>query len=136
MNNTPQTDLSTLINRINLLCSKMGISINKMLIDCKLKKSVVDNMKKGSVPTIDKVRAIADYFGVSVDYLLGNTDERRPAPGRPIAIMGADTKHGGVRMVDTPEGAKISEIRDYLDRFTLDQLNDVLQYVKFLNSKE
>ena len=107
------------------LCNYLGIS-----------KNVFTDWKGGRNKSYRSyLPAIANYFGVSVDYLLGNTDERRPAPGRPIAIMGADTKHGGVRMVDTPENAKISEIRDYLDRFTVDQLDDVLQYVKFIDSK-
>lgn len=117
------------------LCVENSTKPNPVAAELKISSGAVNKWKNGAQPHDTTLIKIADYFHVSVDYLLGNTDERRPAPGRPIAIMGADTKHGGVRMVDTPEGAKISEIRDYLDRFTLDQLNDVLQYVKFLNSK-
>ena len=67
-------NLSKLIERINQLSKNKNISVNKMLSDCGLSKSVVDNMKKGSLPTIDKIQKIADYFDVSTDYLLGKTD--------------------------------------------------------------
>ena len=34
--------------------------------------SFVDNLKKGSMPSIDKVKLVADYFGVTVDYLISD----------------------------------------------------------------
>lgn len=40
--------------------------------DSGVKKSVVDNIKRGYIPAVDKVAAIADYFNVTVDYLLKN----------------------------------------------------------------
>lgn len=65
---------NTLITSISRLCDQHGISINKMLQDVGLNKSLVDNLKKGSMPSIDKITKIADYFGVTVDYLLGKTE--------------------------------------------------------------
>lgn len=84
------------------LCAEIGKSPNKVAKELSISSGAVSEWKKGRVPQNATQLKIANYFGVSVDYLLGNTDERRPAPGRPIAIIGADTKHGGVRMVDTP----------------------------------
>ena len=49
-----------------------------MLTDAGLKRGVLDNMKKGSMPAADKIAAIAKYLGLSVDSLLGveqNTDD-------------------------------------------------------------
>lgn len=65
-------DLKPTINKISLLCQKRGITINKMLEECNLTKSVVDNMKKipPSIPSVDKIMAIADYFNVPIDYLV------------------------------------------------------------------
>lgn len=63
-----------IIQRIDQLSEKQGISRNKMLQACGLSKSVVDNLKKGSMPSADKIEAMADFFGVSTDYLLGKTD--------------------------------------------------------------
>lgn len=64
--------IDNLITKIDLLCSQKHISINQMLKDCELNKSVIDNLKKGSVPSVDKINKIASYFNVSTDYLLNN----------------------------------------------------------------
>ena len=72
MNN--EFDLEFLILSIEELCKKRKISVKSALEDCGLKRVVVDNMKKGSIPSIDKIFTIANYFNVSVDYLLGRTD--------------------------------------------------------------
>jgi len=78
-----------IINRIKLLCDENNISINKLLQECNLSKSVIDNMKKGSIPTTDKISKIADYFEVSTDYLLCKTDDPTP-PWKKYALP--DTK--------------------------------------------
>ena len=43
------------------------------------------NFSNGSIgkwdkqnPSVDRVQAVADFYGVSVDYLLGNTQDPRP----------------------------------------------------------
>ncbi len=65
-------NIELLTKNIICLCRKRNVSVNRMLKECDLNKSVVDNLKKGIPPTIDKVAAIADYFNVSVDNLLKN----------------------------------------------------------------
>lgn len=64
-------NLELFINNVETLCKNKGISVHQMLAKCNLNKSVIDNAKKGSVPSVDKVLAIANYFEVSVDCLLG-----------------------------------------------------------------
>lgn len=64
-------------------CREKDIPVEKLLTDCGLSKNVVYNMKKTppSVPSIDKIYAIAQYLNVSIDYLVGLDAEpnRRPA---------------------------------------------------------
>lgn len=67
-------NLQILEDRIMSIAKKQGLSKNKLLINVKLNKSVFDNMKKGQVPSVDKIHIIADYLDCSVDYLLGRTD--------------------------------------------------------------
>ncbi len=67
-------NLQVTIDRISELASERGLSINKMLKDAQLSTSIIDNMKRGQKPAIDKIHSLADYFNVSVDYLLGRTD--------------------------------------------------------------
>ena len=56
---------------IESILIKRGISDRQMLTDAGLKRGVLDNMKKGSMPAADKIAAIAKYLGISVDLLLG-----------------------------------------------------------------
>ncbi len=63
-----------IIKRITTLCKGKGKTINQVLRETNLNKSFIDNIKKGSIPSIDKIVAIADYFNVSTDFLLGRTD--------------------------------------------------------------
>ncbi len=69
-------DLQLIEERIMTIAKSKGLSKNKLLINAKLHKGVFDNMKKGQVPSIDKIHTIADYLECSVDYLLGRTDEQ------------------------------------------------------------
>ena len=69
--------INILVNNINRLCDDNNVSINQMLKDCGLSKSLIDNLKKGSVPSVDKIAKVADYFNVSTDYLLGNEQKEK-----------------------------------------------------------
>ena len=54
------------------LCSQKGVSPNKALVDCNIGRTASAKWKKGSVPRGVTLQKLADYFGVSTDYLLGN----------------------------------------------------------------
>lgn len=57
------------------LIEKKNISKNKLLTDLKLSKnSFVNWSERGTVPSAETIEKIADYFGVTTDYLLGRTD--------------------------------------------------------------
>lgn len=65
-------NIEVLTNNIIELCEKKDISVNHMLQECGLSKSVIDNLKRGYEPQLAKIVIIADYFGVTVDYLVNN----------------------------------------------------------------
>lgn len=55
------------------LCRENKINKKKLLEDLKLGKNSFVNWKnRGTVPSGDILKSIADYFNVSVDYLIGN----------------------------------------------------------------
>ena len=56
------------------IAKQKKLSKNKLLQNVQLNKSVFDNMKKGQIPSIDKIHIIADYLDCSIDYLVGRTD--------------------------------------------------------------
>ena len=65
---------------LSSLCSDAGITPTKLVMDLGISKSNVTNWRIGKVPKSDTVQKIAAYFGVSTDYLLGNTDiKNKPA---------------------------------------------------------
>lgn len=70
-----QYDLQLIENRIMSIATIKGLSKNKLLMEVKLNKSIFDNMKKGRIPSVDKIHAIADYLDCPVDYLLGRTND-------------------------------------------------------------
>lgn len=74
MANVINVNLKETTEKIKEMCGKHNISVDKMLKDSQAGTSTVDNMKKGSAPSIDKIIAIANYFDCSVDYLLGRTE--------------------------------------------------------------
>lgn len=67
-------DLQTIIETIQNLCSSKKISANKALLESGVGKDLIANMRKGQNPTINKISDLADYLDVSVDYLLGRTE--------------------------------------------------------------
>ena len=69
----------------------------------------ISDWKSGkAVPASEKLCAIADFFGVSVDYLLGRTDEIKPAP---IVITEGDLFS---RLSQLSE-SELDELENYLD---------------------
>jgi transcriptional regulator with XRE-family HTH domain len=66
-------DIQLMIKRIDDTAQKYGLSRNQFLIKCD-SKYYVDNLLKGTVPKIDTIERIADYYNVSIDYLVGRTD--------------------------------------------------------------
>ena len=66
--------LQILLERVGEWRAALGISENAMLTRCGLDKNTMFAIRKGSVPSVDKVAKLADFFNVSVDYLLGRTE--------------------------------------------------------------
>jgi transcriptional regulator with XRE-family HTH domain len=49
-----------------------GVTPYKVSVEAKVPQSTLSDWKRGrSIPKIDKLQKLADYFGVSVDYLMG-----------------------------------------------------------------
>lgn len=74
--------MSTIYEIIDQLCAEKGISGSKMCDDLGMSRSTLTELRKGRAKTLklEKASKIADYFGVSVDYLLGNEPkEKTPA---------------------------------------------------------
>ena len=59
------------INRLDSLLVERRTSIYYVAKELDFSKSIYYDWKKGSMPSVEKLVLLADYFGVSTDYLLG-----------------------------------------------------------------
>ena len=66
-------NIEILMSRIEKLCADRRISLHAAFIGSGVGKNFKSNMKTAN-PSVGKVTMLANYFGVTVDYLLGNTD--------------------------------------------------------------
>lgn len=86
------------ISRIEELLKNRRIQKNKMLSDLNLSVNSFTNWKnRGTVPSGDTLQKIADYFGVTVDYLLGKEQEKKPSETEDleeirVALFGGDAE--------------------------------------------
>lgn len=90
--------MNELYERIKRVCVEQKVSVSKMCLDIGISKSTLSSLKNGGTKSLSAptLRKIADYLGVSTDWLLGYTDVRTylvtaPAHG-PVALTVEDEK--------------------------------------------
>lgn len=68
-------DNELMAKRIKLCCKKNKVTIKKLLEDINLNNTFLfDVEKRGVKPSVEAVESIADYLNVSIDYIVGRTD--------------------------------------------------------------
>lgn len=96
------------------------LSINKLEQECGLTRGSMAKWDDHA-PSPDKVKKVADYFNVSVEYLLY---------GDPSA---------GIKKDPIPKDEAVSpaaqEILDFLDSASGEELADVIKYIRYLKSQ-
>lgn len=63
-----------IVERIVMLAKQEGISITSLEAKLGISRGIIKSWMTAQ-PTADKITKIANYFHVSVDYLLGRTDD-------------------------------------------------------------
>lgn len=96
------------------LCKEQKQTPTGIALKLGISPSSVTKWKKGAVPKGTILNDIAEYFGVSVDYLLGNTEikntpyRQSPREIAQVALFGGDTDV-------TPEmWEELQEFADYV----------------------
>lgn len=64
----------TLFERIKKTAKERGISLTALSVKSGLGEKTIYKWKEKE-PSANRIKAVADVLGVSVDYLLGNTDD-------------------------------------------------------------
>ena len=67
--------IANLISNINAACKEQNMSINEFCRKCNVHKSVMDNLKRNSIPAVDILVNIAIFLNISVDDLIGLTEQ-------------------------------------------------------------
>ena len=107
--------MCTLYERIIALCEERGVTGSRVCLELGLSKSTLSDIKNGRKKgmSTDTVQKFANYFGVSIEYLLGNTNEKAPAESSKRSISDDEIKFalfgGGGEITD----AMLDEVRSF-----------------------
>lgn len=63
-------------DRFRDLCDQKGISTYKAATEIGLNRGAVNKWKNGSVPNGQTLAKMAEFFGVTTDYLLGDSEQK------------------------------------------------------------
>ena len=77
------------------LCEKHRVSPNKACIDMGISRTSTAKWKSGSVPNGQTLSKIADYFGVTTDFLLGTETKKEP-----LAVNGEKLSDAEVDLIE------------------------------------
>lgn len=77
-----------LYETISHLCEGKGIKPGRMCNELGISRGAITDLKAGRKQSLsaDTLSKIAAYFGVSVDYLLGNEEQKSPLPRRAASL--------------------------------------------------
>lgn len=67
--------------QVKSLCDGRNVKITTLARKLSLSPSAPDNWKNGSLPKAETIMKIADYFGVTTDYLLYGDDRQNNSVG-------------------------------------------------------
>ena len=65
--------------RVKLLCKKKGVSMNTAEKEIGLAKGYISKLEKSN-PNMTTLQKMAEYFDVSVEYLMTGTEDKKEAP--------------------------------------------------------
>ena len=117
--------MTTIADRLKALRAQKGVNQDTVAEACNISRIALARYETGArVPRAENAARIADYYGVSVDYLLGReeqptqTAESKPTPKE---MATADMR---------------AEAKQILEGMTDEQYQAALQYLKFLKAQQ
>ena len=76
------------VQNIKTLCKLKGVTPSSACMASGAGRNFMDNIKKGSIPSVEKVQLLAQYLGVTVSELLGeDASETAQGPAQPYLVM-------------------------------------------------
>ncbi len=77
-------------DKFQALCDQRGVSVYRACTDIGLNRSAVAKWKAGGRPNGSTSAKLAEYFGVTTDYLLCDTAEAQPEAAAPRSVSEDD----------------------------------------------
>lgn len=74
-------------DRVKNLCDTRGITVAKLESDCGFANTTIRKWRTINNPSVDKIKTIAQYFGVTADYIIGMTDIPTPPDDEDIVSL-------------------------------------------------
>lgn len=115
--------------RLTALLKEKKIDKNVFLSDCGLGRNSFSNWKKSKkgYPTAPVLKVISDYLGVSIEYLIGETDDQtqKNSPGQVTEAEGKDEAIMKIYNMLTPENKE--RFRNSLSDIFSEQIKEQLQ---------
>jgi transcriptional regulator with XRE-family HTH domain len=111
--------MCTIYNNIKSLCDERGVKPGRMCVELGMSKSILTGLKNGTKKNIqtDTAQKIADYFGVTVDRVLGA--EKETAVPKDVGLSPME-----------------SQLMEYVRTLTDDQKKMLLAQLQALKNQE
>ena len=119
--------------RLITVCSERGTTPTEVCHAVGLAGSAATKWKSGAIPRDTTLRKIADYFGVSVSYLIGAVDDPDP-----VALIDPSKKDPPLLPLVEELGQQLEALAalgGLVDQLTEEQVDELRRYAEFLISK-
>lgn len=100
--------------RFYSLCVEAKTKPNPVAKELGVSSGAVTKWKNGTVPPADVLIKIATYFSVSVDYLLGKTDQRQTSPIAKAMEL-SDSERELIELVNSLTEDEVNELSRFVD---------------------
>ena len=97
--------MEILLERIKKLCKSRSMTVSQLEGELNLPNNTIYQWKK-RVPGTDRLQSVAEYFHVSIDYLLGRTDNKYMGMTEEQKDLTVDE---ALRLVRSHNGKEVSE---------------------------
>lgn len=113
--------------KIKQLCKSKNITVKTLLDDCNIGRGFIYNLeKRQQIPLADKLEVIADYLDVSIDYLVGRTDN-------PQITTPVDNSNKDISQSLTQESKDIAKTQEEAEILQVYRLLDVRDRTKLMS---
>ena len=126
----------TIFERVKELSEKQGKSLQRVSEDLGFSSNYFYRMKKQQ-PTAEKLKLIADYFNVSVDYLLGRAEAKSVNEPIDLAeVANSDDDAVWSRLLSSGGRPLTEKDKMAIKLLFSDKWDEITQKAKYLDNKD